>query len=202
MGGESPLLAEALDLQPVGTLPPETLTTLAARLSRRIRLPCHVRAGTDLVPPRIAGRGQIDAGALLPLVEACLDARQAGAAPGGAPRLLVGVTAEDMAIPIFTFVFGLARQGSRACIVSLARTDPVFYGLPPDGDLRDRRAVAEILHELGHLAGLDHCPDRGCLMSFAGSIEKVDARGARFCPACLTRTPVWLRPRTDAAGPL
>ena len=59
------------------------------------------------------------------------------------------MTSEDIALAIFTFVFGLARQGGRACLVSLARTEPAFYGLPPDQDLRDRRAVAEILHELG-----------------------------------------------------
>ena len=94
---------------------------------------------------------------------------------------------------VFTFVFGLARQGGRACVVSLARTDPSFYGLPPDPALRDERAVAEILHEMGHLATLEHCPDRGCLMSFAGNIERVDTRGSRFCPACAERLPHWLR---------
>ena len=87
---------------------------------------------------------------------------------------------------------GLARQGGRACIVSLARTDPSFYGLPPDPDLRDERAVAEVLHEMGHLATLEHCPDRGCLMSFAGNVERVDTRGGRFCPACRERLPSWL----------
>ena len=77
--------------------------------------------------------------------------------------------------------------------MSLARADPSFYGLPADQDLRDERAVAEILHELGHLATLEHCPDRGCLMSFAGSIERVDARGAEFCGSCRARLPHWLR---------
>ena len=93
-------------------------------------------------------------------------------------------------------MFGLARQGGPACVVSLARTDPSFYGLPPDPALRDERAVAEILHEIGHLATLEHCPNRGCLMSFAGNIERVDTRGSRFCPACAERLPHWLRGTT------
>jgi predicted Zn-dependent protease len=29
-------------------------------------------------------------------------------------------------------------------------------------------------------------------MSFAGSIERADARGARFCEACRARLPAWL----------
>jgi archaemetzincin len=46
---------------------------------------------------------------------------------------------------------------------------------------------------MGHLATLEHCPDRNCLMSFAGNIERVDTRGSRFCPACAERLPPWLR---------
>jgi archaemetzincin len=184
MAADASLLAEAVELLPIGTLAPGTLAALAARLSRHLHLPCHVLPEADLPLPRLPGRGQLDAAALLESLEA------RARAPS---RLVVGVTAEDIAIAIFTFVFGLARQGGRACLVSLARTEPAFYGLPPDQDLRDRRAVAEILHELGHLALLEHCPDRGCLMSFAGNVEKVDTRGARFCAACTPRLPGWLR---------
>ena len=183
-GAEAALLSEAVDLQPIGALAPGGLRTLAARLSRRIHLPCHVLAPREELPLRsLPGRAQLDANALLQSLEAL-------AAP---QRLLVGVAAQDIAIPIFTFVFGLARRGGRACVVSLARTEPSFYGLPPDDELRDGRATAEILHELGHVAALDHCPDRGCLMSFAGNIEKVDTRGSRFCDPCTAKLPSWMR---------
>jgi archaemetzincin len=184
MAADAALLAEAVDLQPIGTLAPGTLQALAARLSRHVHLPCHVLPEGDLEVPRLCGRSQLDAAALLEILESRASAPR---------RLRVGVTAEDIAIAIFTFVFGLARQGGRACVISLARTEPAFYGLPPDEDLRDGRAVAEILHELGHLATLDHCPDRGCLMSFAGTIAKVDTRGARFCGPCTARLPGWMR---------
>jgi len=182
--GEAARLAEAVDLLPIGELPAGTLERLAARLSRRVALACHVLAGVDLPRRRIPNRDQLDANALLAGVEARVTAL---------PRLLVGVAGGDIAVPLFTFVFGLARQGGRACVVSLARTEPSFYGLPPDPERRDERAVAEILHELGHLATLPHCPDRGCLMSFAGNIERVDTRGSRFCAACREKLPRWLR---------
>jgi archaemetzincin len=192
MAADAARVAEAVDLLPIGVLPLATLQSLAARLSGSQRLPCHLLPPLEPPFPRIAGRGdQLDAGALLERLEA-LPAR-----PG---RLLVGVTAADIAIPIFTFVFGLARRGGRACVVSLARADPEFYGLPEDSELRDSRTVAEIQHELGHLATLDHCPDRSCLMSFAGNIEKVDTRGSRFCEACAAKLPPWLvgRQRAEA----
>jgi archaemetzincin len=175
-------LAEAIDLVPIGELAPGTLEALAARLSRRLELACHVGRGFELSLVEIPGREQLDANVLLAALEARASDR----------RLLVGVAGEDIAVPVFTFVFGLARQGGRACVVSLARADPSFYGLPADPGLRDERVVAEIRHELGHLATLEHCADRGCLMSFAGSIERADARGAEFCAACRERLPGWL----------
>jgi archaemetzincin len=104
----------------------------------------------------------------------------------------VGVTPKDVAIPIFTFVFGRARAGGSAALVSLARLDPAFYGLGQDNGLMAWRAVQEMLHELGHLALLGHCPDAACVMSFAGSVEKIDVRGAGFCARCAPGLPSWL----------
>jgi archaemetzincin len=182
--GDAARLAEAVHLLPVGPLPPQFLEALAARLSRRIELACHVLPPRELPLLRIPSRDQLDANALLEALEAVATADS---------ELLVGITAEDIAVPVFTFVFGLARQGGRACVVSLARADPSFYGLPQDPVRRDERTVAEVLHEMGHLATLEHCPDRGCLMSFAGRIERVDERGEQFCPRCAERLPRWLR---------
>jgi archaemetzincin len=184
VAGEAVLRAEALDLLPLGSLAGAAVAALASRLSRRLELPVHQLPPAEPGVRRIPGRDQLDATALL----ASLEARAAAH-----PRLLVGVIAEDIAIPVFTFVFGLARQVGDACVVSLARTDPGFYGLPADTELRDTRAVCEILHELGHLATLEHCPDRGFLMSFAGNVEKVDTRGSQFCAGCAARLPRWLR---------
>jgi archaemetzincin len=185
MEAEPAAQAEAIDLLPLGSLAGPALGAIAARLSRDVTIPCRaVPPRPGLVPPRLPPRDQLDAGGLLRMLEA---------GPGSEGRLLVAVTAEDITIPIFTFVFGLGRQGGRVALVSLARADPTFYGLPPDPVLRDTRTVGEIRHELGHVAGLDHCPDHTCLMSFAGSIERVDARGSRFCRGCAARLPPWLR---------
>ncbi len=163
MADEAARRVEGLDLLPLGPLAPGTLDAVAAGLSRHVELPCHALGpGMDAgALPRLPGRPQVDAGALLRALEA---------RPGDARRILVGVTASDLGLPVFTFVFGLARAGGPATLVSLARVDPTFYGLPPDLGLRDQRAVAEIRHELGHACGLQHCPDRTCLMSFAGTI--------------------------------
>lgn len=108
---------------------------------------------------------------------------------------MLGVSAQDLGIPIFTFVFGRARAGGGAALISLARLDPTFYGLPADEGALMQRAVREALHELAHVAALAHCTQPLCLMRFAGSVEKADLRGARFCDACAARLPAWMRPR-------
>lgn len=171
-----------IEVHPLGGLPLDHMRILAERLSRRVAVPCRVVEVAADPAPTLSGRDQADADALLGSLES-------GAAED-AVRL--GVTAQDLAIPIFTFVFGRARSGGRAAVVSLARLDPAFYGLPPDEDALIGRAVRESLHELGHVAALAHCDSSECLMRFAGSVEKADLRGACFCAGCEARLPGWL----------
>jgi archaemetzincin len=183
---------EAVHLVPLGPLSPLVAADLARRLSRRLAVPCRVvSAPVETELTFLPDREQVDADALL----SRLEERAAGH-----DALLVGVTALDLAIPVFTFVFGRARQGGRAALVSLARLDPAFHGSSPDDDRGAERAVTEMLHELGHLASLAHCEDAACLMAFAGSVEKVDVRGTVFCDRCLARLPRWLvgPPRREA----
>jgi archaemetzincin len=154
---------------------------LVAAVSDHVTAPCRLvepPAGLDLT--EIPGRGQLDADRLLAQLEAV---------DGSQPGALVGLVARDFTIPIFTFVFGRARLHGRAAVISLARLRPEFYGLPEDPAATRRRAVAEILHELGHLAGLAHCQDAACLMNFVSAVDKVDLRGLEFCARCAARLP-------------
>lgn len=173
----------AVEVLPLGAFPSGRAAAIAARLSREISATCRLDSPRAPSVPRVPGRDQLDADALLVSLEA--------APADGVVRL--GVTDHDVAIPIFTFVFGRARAGGRAAVVSLARLDPTFYGLPADEEALVGRAVRESLHELGHVASLPHCPGAECLMRFAGSVDKADLRGSRFCPECAARLPPWMR---------
>jgi archaemetzincin len=161
---------------PVAGLARPAAEELVAYASAHLAVPCRLLdapSGWDLV--RVPGRDQLDADRLLAAIES-LDN------PAG--HALVGLTDQDLAVPIFTFVFGRARVGGHAAIVSLARLRPELYGRPPDPALTARRATAEILHELGHVAGLGHCRDFQCLMHFSNDVEAADLRPMAFCPAC------------------
>ena len=190
---DGPARVDAVHLLPLGPLSLVLLEDLASRLSRRLAVPCRVASSPlEAELPRLPDRDQIDADALLSRLEHRATDPEA---------VVVGVTALDLAIPVFTFVFGRARQGGRAALVSLARLDPGFYGSSPDGERKAERTVTEMLHELGHLASLSHCEDAACLMAFAGSVERVDVRGSVFCDLCRGRLPRWLRePGRTAAG--
>lgn len=181
----------ALRFLPVGALPPGLLQGIVARVSAELPLPCRMERSAvaeDREFPPLEGRNQTDADRLLALLE------ERATEPG---VILCGITAQDIGNPIFAYFFGRARLGGRAALVSVARLAPGFYGLPDDTDLTLRRAAREVLHELGHVGGLRHCDDYGCVMRFAPTVDAIDVRGATFCAACAAAMPEPLRPRVN-----
>ena len=178
---------EAIHLLTIGPFPRLMAEDLTAHLSREVRVPCRLLEETVEVEPQILPeRAQVHADDLL---------RQLEALPSENGIKLVGVTLQDMAIPIFTFVFGRSRLGGPAALVSLARLNPEFYGLPADPTVTVRRGAAEILHEIGHSLELKHCRNYSCLMFFSHDVETVDLRGLSFCAACAPLLPAGFLPR-------
>jgi len=172
---------DSVHIVPVGKLARERAQWLAALVSRHVRVPCRVDRN-DLVDELrvLPGREQFDADYLLRRLE------EHPAAPGA---VVVGLTDVDLGLPILTHVFGGARAGGHTAVVSLARLEQGFYGLPRDNGLTARRAIAEVLHEVGHLAGLQHCDRYDCLMHFSPDVESIDLRGLAFCDDCAAILP-------------
>jgi archaemetzincin len=69
---------------------------------------------------------------------------------------VLGITDRDLYAENFNFIFGLAY--SDCSVISLYRL------VSEDKGLFYIRAVKEAVHELGHVAGLDHCPNIGCVI--------------------------------------
>jgi archaemetzincin len=105
------------------------------------------------------------------------------AAPPGVK--LLGLTDQDLFIPILTYVFGEAQLGGRVAVAStarlyedLARSDePIFV----------ERLVKEAVHEVGHAYGLVHCQVPRCVMSRASGVRDVDEKSTQLCPRCRRR---------------
>jgi archaemetzincin len=97
---------------------------------------------------------------------------------------VVGVVDVDLFVPIFTHVFGEARHGGGAALVSLFRlaANPGrAWRLTPEVL---ERAAKIALHELSHLFSLPHCTDDHCLMHFSGDLDMLDRTPLTFCRYC------------------
>ncbi len=80
------------------------------------------------------------------------------------------------------FVFGQAEVGGKFGVVYLARLRT--EGAEWDRELFRLRVLKEVSHELGHLMGLEHCPNPNCVMSFSETILDVDKKDWRLCSSC------------------
>ncbi|MBI5502691.1 MAG: archaemetzincin family Zn-dependent metalloprotease [Deltaproteobacteria bacterium] len=172
---------------PIGAADPALIEFLSLTVGQAFGR--DVRAGWAAMAPDFAYdpvRRQVHSTMLIDRIEAMPHA--------GDPKVL-GVTEADLFIPIFTFVFGEARLGGRAAVMSVARLRESHYGRDDDPRVLYRRAEKEALHELGHTFGLVHCLDYGCVMHFANTVEDVDIKGDGFCAKCERRLATRLNPR-------
>lgn len=119
-----------------------------------------------------SSRGQYDAGRIIQEFERANSA------------LSIICTTVDLFIPIFTFVFGLAKLDGKAAIVSSHRLENQFYGLPDNEELIGERLLKEVIHELGHLLGLRHCRQFDCVMASSTSADDVDIKNPVYCTTC------------------
>ena len=99
-------------------------------------------------------------------------------------QCVLGVTAVDLYATGLNFVFGEAQCPGKFALISLCRLKPEFYGEPIDSEHFLERALKEAVHEVGHVIGLQHCPNPLCVMFFSNSIEDTDRKRARFCEDC------------------
>jgi archaemetzincin len=79
-----------------------------------------------------------------------------------------------------------SRRGLGA--VYLSRINEEFYGLRSNDKLFYERMVKECVHELGHIFGFNHCPNRRCVMHFSNSLSDTDVKGKSFCDACKVKS--------------
>jgi len=98
------------------------------------------------------------------------------------PTLLL--TDLDLYYAGLNFIFGLEDPTKSCAIVSLARLKPEFYDERHARGLLEERAAKEVIHELGHYLGLDHCSNSKCVMNFSPSVFDVDKKQKEFCENC------------------
>ncbi len=119
-------------------------------------------------------RGQYHSTAVLKRLAGLLQAHQI--------RVL-GITDQDLFIPILTHVFGEAQLGGRSALVSTHRLGQGLANSPAKG-ISETRMIKEAVHELGHTFDLRHCRESGCIMHYCRSLKDVDHKTDELCRYC------------------
>ncbi|MFC1671816.1 archaemetzincin [Planctomycetota bacterium] len=101
------------------------------------------------------------------------------------------VTMDDLyPEPTWNFVFGMASLRERVGVFSFVRYDPAFYGKTRGSDYEKvllLRSCKVLVHESGHMFGIEHCVYFSCLMNGSNHLKESDSRDIHLCPVCLRK---------------
>jgi archaemetzincin len=104
---------------------------------------------------------------------------------------LLGITMQDLyPEDSWNFVFGQASLRDRVGVYSFARYHPGFYGeakTDSDKELMLKRSLGVLVHETGHMFGIEHCIYFQCVMNGSNHLEESDSRDLYLCPVCLRK---------------
>ena len=165
---------------PIGRISGKFVAEVCGEAEEFINVRFKILAGMET--PRISWnqmRRQYDAAKIIDILS---KNKEAVFIEKGMPSL--GITEDDIYYNGLNFVFGIEEPQTSCLLVSIARLKPEFYKEHPNNMVLRDRAVKEVIHEIGHHIGLDHCIHPFCVMSFSPSARDVDAKQKDFCKGC------------------
>ena len=166
-----------VDVVPVGDVPAAVKREASTALRSVYNADVSMQAEQPLPDDAYdAGRGQYRAERFIELASRI-----------GTGAKNIAITAEDLYYRRRNYVFGLAYLDGNGSVISTYRLQTSSDGgisTKSASEVFADRIRKEVIHEVGHTLGLEHCDNNRCVMNFSPTVREVDVKEEHLCGSC------------------